>query len=91
MIESLQRALNMFRLFDEQAAELGITEIAERLGLHKSTAAGLMYTLEHNDYLDQDPETRKYSLGFKLVECASTLLEQFDVGRAALPLRPKGH
>lgn len=85
MIKSLQRAINILDLFDEQTADLGITEIAEKLGLHKSTAAGLVYTLEHNRYLEQDPETRKYSLGFKLVERASTLLDQFDVRKAARP------
>ena len=85
MIKSLQRAINILDLFDEQTANLGITEIAEKLGLHKSTAAGLVYTLEHNRYLEQDPETRKYSLGFKLVERASTLLDQFDVRKAARP------
>jgi len=85
MIKSLQRALNILDLFDEQIAELGITEIAEALGLHKSTAAGLVYTLEHNGYLDQEPETRKYRLGFKLVERSSTLLDQIDVRQMALP------
>jgi IclR family KDG regulon transcriptional repressor len=85
MIKSLQRAINILDLFDEHIAELGITEIAEALGLHKSTAAGLVYTLEHNGYLDQRPETRKYSLGFKLVERASTLLDQIDVRQVALP------
>lgn len=84
-IKSLQRAINILDLFDEQTAALGITEIAETLGLHKSTAAGLVYTLEHNGYLGQDPETRKYGLGFKLVERASTLLDQIDVRTAALP------
>jgi IclR family KDG regulon transcriptional repressor len=85
VINSLQRAFSILDLFDEQTAELGITEIAETLGLHKSTAAGLVYTLEHNGYLSQDPETRKYGLGFKLVERASTLLDQLDVRQVALP------
>jgi IclR family KDG regulon transcriptional repressor len=85
MIKSLQRAINVLDLFDEQTAELGITEIAEALGLHKSTAAGLVYTLEHNGYLDQHAENRKYKLGFKLVERAFTLLDQVDVRKVALP------
>jgi IclR family KDG regulon transcriptional repressor len=84
-IKSLQRAINILDLFDEQTAALGITEIAETLGLHKSTAAGLVYTLEYNGYLAQDSETRKYGLGFKLVERASVLLDQIDVRRVALP------
>jgi IclR family KDG regulon transcriptional repressor len=89
MIKSLQRAINILDLFDEKTVELGITEIAEALGLHKSTAAGLVYTLEHNGYLDQDPETRRYRLGFKLVERASTLLDQIDVRKTALPHLPE--
>ena len=84
LIKSLQRAINILDLFDEQTAELGITVIAEKSGLHKSTAAGLVYTLEHNGYLGQDPETRKYGLGFKLVDRASTLLDQIDVRKVAL-------
>lgn len=84
-IKSLQRAINILDLFDEQAAELGVTEIAEKLGLHKSTAAGLIYTLEYNGYLDQDPDTRKYRLGFNLVERAFTLLDQLDIREVALP------
>jgi IclR family KDG regulon transcriptional repressor len=85
MIKSLQRAIDILDLFDKQVVELGITEIGEALRLHKSTAAGLVYTLEYNGYLNQDPETRKYHLGFKLVERASTLLDQIDVRQVALP------
>lgn len=84
-IGSLQRAIDILDLFDEGATELGITEISEALALHKSTVAGLVYTLEHNRYLEQDPPSRKYRLGFKLVERASTLLSQLDVRAAALP------
>ena len=84
-IKSLHRAINILDLFDEQTTHLGITEIAETMGLHKSTAAGLVYTLEYNGYLGQDAETRKYGLGFKLVERASTLLDQLDVRQVALP------
>jgi len=84
-IGSVQRAIDILGLFDEGTGQLGITEISEALALHKSTAAGLVYTLEHNRYLEQDPVSRKYRLGFKLVERASTLLSQLDVRAAALP------
>jgi IclR family KDG regulon transcriptional repressor len=84
-IGSLQRAINILNLFNEQSVELGITEISEALNLHKSTVAGLVYTLEHNGYLEQDPTSRKYRLGLKLVERAFTALDQFDVRELALP------
>jgi len=84
-IGSVQRAFDILDLFDDQNSNLGITEISEALDLHKSTAAGLVYTLESNGYLQQDPATRKYSLGLKLVERAFTVLEQIDVRELALP------
>jgi IclR family acetate operon transcriptional repressor len=84
-IGSLQRALDILDTFDGQSPLLGITELSEVLGLHKSTVAGLVYTLEGNGYLEQEPATRKYRLGLKLVERAFTMLEQMDVRAAALP------
>ena len=84
-IDSVQRAIDILDLFDTQTSQLGITEIAGALDLHKSTAAGLVYTLEHNGYLEQDPATRKYCLGFKLVERASTALDQLNVRELASP------
>jgi IclR family KDG regulon transcriptional repressor len=84
-IGSLQKAIDILELFDDLTPELGITEMSESLDLHKSTVSGLVYTLEGNNYLEQDSGTRKYKLGFKLVERASTLLSQIDVRSLALP------
>jgi len=84
-IRSVQRAIDILGLFDDESPELGITEMAEALDLHKSTVAGLVYTLEHNDYLTQDDTTRKYRLGFRLVERSSTLLDQIDLRSVARP------
>jgi IclR family KDG regulon transcriptional repressor len=85
VIGSVQRSIDILNLFDDNTAELGITEIAEALGLHKSTTAGLIYTLEHNGYLQQSPTTRKYRLGLKLVERAFTVLDQINVRDFARP------
>lgn len=45
IIGSVQRALDILSLFGPQSPELGITEIAKALDLHKSTASSLVYTL----------------------------------------------
>ncbi|MDF2962558.1 MAG: iclR helix-turn-helix domain protein [Paenibacillus sp.] len=45
IIQSLDRALNILNLFDEQTKELKITEISSRIGLHKSTVHSLLKTL----------------------------------------------
>lgn len=84
-IASVEKALSVLNLFRQSSALLGITEIARALDLHKSTASGLVYTLESGGYLEQDPVSRKYRLGLKVLELASTLLGQLDVRKTALP------
>ena len=84
-IGSVQRAVDILNLFDSQTPELGATEIARALGLHKSTTASLVYTLEANGFLGQNPETRKYRLGLKLVERAFAMLDQVEVRQVAYP------
>lgn len=86
IIGSVQRAIDIINLFDRDAPALGVTEIARALGLPKSTAAGIIFTLEQNGYLDQNPETRKYRLGSKLAERARVFLNQFDLREIAGPI-----
>lgn len=86
LIGSVQRAMDILDLFDRQIQELGVTSIARALDLPKSTVAGLIFTLEQNGYLDQNPVTRKYRLGFKLAERAGVFLDQFDLRRVAAPV-----
>jgi len=85
IISSLQRALDILSLFGSQSPELGITEIAKALNLHKSTASGLVYTLQRNGYLAQNPENRRYHLGLQLVERAGVLLDQVEIRKIAMP------
>lgn len=85
LIGSVERALDILNLFDIRTPELGTTEIAEAVGLHKSTASGLIHTLAVKDYLTQNPRTRKYSLGLKLVERSSVVLHHIEIRRIAYP------
>lgn len=85
IISSLQRALDILSLFGPQAPELGITDIAKALNLHKSTASGLVYTLERNGYISQNPANRRYQLGLQLVERAGVLLDQIEIRKIAMP------
>lgn len=82
-IAAVDKALAILNLFSEQQIELGITEMAQLTGLHKSTLAGLVYTLERNGYLYQNVESRKYRLGLRLAERAAVALNQYQVVAAA--------
>ncbi len=49
----------------------GVTEVANEIGIHKSTAHRLLATLRDRGLVEQDAATEKYQLGFGLVLLAS--------------------
>jgi IclR family KDG regulon transcriptional repressor len=85
IIASVQHALDILNLFGAQHAELGNAEIAKMLNMDTGTAAGLIHTLKVNNYLDQNPNNRRYRLGLKLAERGAVLLDQLDLRKVAAP------
>ena len=61
----IQTVTNALRLLEEfrYAEELGVTELARRLGLHKNNVFRLLATLEEMRYVEQCAETERYRLG----------------------------
>lgn len=66
-VKSLARALRVLECFSVEEPELGITEIARRLDMQKSTIHNIVRTFEKNGYIVQNPKTNKYYLGFKIL------------------------
>ena len=68
VIQSIHRAMQVLSLFTLSTPRLGISEMSRALNLHKATVQGLVKTLEGEQFLQQDQETRKYQLGLRLYE-----------------------
>src|SRR5690606_35998987 len=79
IIQAVDRALRILDLFDEHHTELKITDISNRIGLHKSTVHSLLKTLQAHGYIEQNPENGKYKLGLKLVERGNLVLNSLDI------------
>ena len=77
IVQSVARALTMISCFANDT-ELGISEIAERMDLSKSTTYGLVNTLTAFGYLEQT-ENKKYRLGLKLFELGNLVQSRMDV------------
>src|SRR6201993_5521081 len=75
MIQSVQRAAQILVVLGSGTPRLGVTEIADRLGLAKPTVHGLLRTLEANEPVAQDPETGKYSLGPGVLQLGNAYLD----------------
>ena len=85
MIQSVNRALDLLELFPRGPETLGITEIAQHLGVSKGTAHGLVSTLVQREFLQQDPSTRRYRLGVKIFQLGLFLVQHSQLGQAIHP------
>lgn len=82
-IQSVKRATDIISLFSISQTALGITQIASALGLNKATAWGLVTTLEKQGFLQQDPETLKYSVGSKIFELGMVYYGSLEINSLA--------
>ncbi|MBM7650626.1 IclR family transcriptional regulator [Neobacillus cucumis] len=86
LIQSIERAADVLELFLTSTPELSIKEMSDRLNLSKSTVHGIIKTLEHRGYLQQNPDDLKYRLGIRLLELGNYVGKHLDIGRIARPI-----
>ena len=84
MIQSVQRAAQILGVLGSGPPRLGVTEIADRLGLAKPTVHGLLRTLEAHGLIAQDPETGKYSLGPAVLQLGHAYLDGSELRARSL-------
>lgn len=84
-IASVERALTLIEHLSRHPRGLSLTEISRDLGLNISTVHHLLSTLAPRDYVSQDPETKKYRLGFKFLTIGRGILDGLDIRRIAAP------
>ncbi|MGA2010246.1 MAG: IclR family transcriptional regulator [Solirubrobacteraceae bacterium] len=83
-IQSIERAAGILRLLSGRARRLGVVDIAGELGLPKGTVHGLLRTLQHVGFVEQDAETGKYQLGAALLHMGSSYLDGNELRTRAL-------
>lgn len=67
---AIQTVVNAMRLLEEFRDEevLGVTELANRLNLHKNNVFRLLATLEERGYIEQGSDDERYRLGVGALE-----------------------
>lgn len=81
----ISNVFDVLRCFTTTEPEHGVTAIASRVGLHKSSVSRTLAALEAEGILERDPSTLRYRLGLGLMAIAAPLLASLDVRRVALP------
>ena len=62
-IASVQRALRILKLFDNQHKEITLTEISNRADMRKGTMLRILETLRAEHFVRYDSRTKRYQLG----------------------------
>jgi len=83
--QSLERGLAILAAFGPHRPELGISELAQDLGLTRSTTHRYAATLASLGYLEQDGPTRRYRLGPRVLDLGFSMLGSLELREIAAP------
>jgi IclR family KDG regulon transcriptional repressor len=84
-LSSVATAIALLKAFSEDEVEIGVSSLAKRLGVAKSTVHRLAVTLVSEGMLEQNPENEKYRLGIALFGLGALVRRRMDVSAEARP------
>jgi len=85
LVQSVQRAISILRLFDSSHPEWTPAEMARHSGLRRTTAFRLAKTLEAGGVITLDVEGGKYSLGPAMSQMAYAWISEASLARISAP------
>jgi Transcriptional regulator len=85
-IAAVERAMDVLLLFGRSGRpDLGITEIAQQLGITKAAVHRILTALRNRDLIIADPVTRRYALGPAAISLGRAYLARTDLRILAAP------
>jgi IclR family transcriptional regulator, KDG regulon repressor len=82
-VQALERALDILDCFSFQDRELGLSDVAGKTGLNKTTVKRLISNLTDRGYLQQVPNTKQYQLGMRLFELGGIVFSSLSLRKTA--------
>ncbi|MGD2187869.1 MAG: IclR family transcriptional regulator [Desulfobacterales bacterium] len=83
---SVKKAFAILSAISSARKGLGVSELAKNLKMAKSTVHGMTSALEELGAVMRDPLTKKYKLGFTLLEIGRSAYGQVDLKTSARPV-----
>ena len=83
---SVKKAFAILSVISSSKDGLGVSELAKGLKMAKSTVHGMTSALEELGAVMRDPLTKKYKLGFTLLEIGRSAYSQIDLRSSARPV-----
>ena len=83
---SVKKAFQILKLISDTDGGLGISDLAKRLEMGKSTVHGITSALEALGTIIRDPKTKRYILGLTLLELGRSAYSQIDLKDLVRPV-----
>ncbi len=87
-IQVAERLFQVIELLADRGP-MGIMELSNALGFHKSTTHRLVASLQYMGYIRQDEDSLKYSLSLKFLDIGSKILDQTNMASVIHPYLEK--
>ena len=84
-VKSVDKACFLLDVVSEHPQGITITELAAEVDMYKSTVHRLLTTLMRRGYIEQETQTGKYKLGYRLLDLGMRLLSSIDLRKEAAP------
>ena len=85
-MKSLETALTVLKVFIDADSDLSVNEVVELVDLKKSHVSKILSTLRNAGMVEQDPATRRYSVGVEAFELGTRYIVRSQQARDALPV-----
>src|SRR5215471_20501717 len=72
-VQSVDRTFDLFEALVEAGKPVALSELSARVGLPLGTTHRLLATLTARGYARQDPESRAYAIGYKVMDWATRI------------------
>jgi len=81
----IKKAIEILRLLIKEYQPLGVTEIAKGLSISKSTAYGILQSLQEEGLVSKDSVTKKYSIGKEMMRLSKMVFKGQDIATITRP------
>ena len=85
LVPALMRGLDILKGLSGERRQATLSEVAEVIGVTRSSAYRLLYTLEHLGFVAYEPATKTYSLGPQVLHLGYGYLAGRDLVEVAMP------
>lgn len=85
-VKSLDAALGLLELVGKTRGGARVKDLSAASGVNVASVSKMLSTLAARGFVRRDDATRRYFLGFRLIELGTRLIESLDIREAARPI-----